>query len=60
VAEEISFDDAPEELSMSSKTKYGWPMEPHKGGALYRVTPRVVFAFPLEQIATAVTRWKFE
>jgi hypothetical protein len=60
VAEEISFDDAPEELSGLSKTKYGWPMKAHKGGALYRVAPRVVFAFPLEQIGTAVTRWKFD
>jgi hypothetical protein len=60
LTEEISFDDAPEGLSAASKTKYGWPMAPHKGGALYRLKPTVVFAFPLEQIATAVTRWKFE
>ena len=60
VAELIDFDTVPEELSPASKTKYGWPMEPHKGGAIYRVRPRVVFAFPLEQIETAVTRWKFE
>ena len=60
VAEEISFDDAPEGLSAASKTKYGWPMEPHKGGGLFRIKPRVVFAFPLKQIATAVTRWTFD
>lgn len=59
VAELIGGDQMPKELSSASKTKYGWPMSPHKGGSIYRVRPRVVFAFPLEQIATAVTRWQF-
>jgi hypothetical protein len=60
IAETIDWKSVPEGLSGASKTKYGWPMKAHKGGVLYRLTPRVVFAFPLEQIATAVTRWKFE
>jgi len=60
LAELLAFEDLPEELSKASKEKYGWPIEPHKGGTVYRVRPRVVFAFPLQQIATAVTRWKFE
>jgi hypothetical protein len=59
-ASTVDWNHLPEGLSKASQTKYGWPMAPHKGGAVYRLTPRVVFAFPLEQIATAVTRWKFE
>ena len=59
-ASTVDWNHLPEGLSQASQTKYGWPMAPHKGGAVYRLTPRVVFAFPLEQIATAVTRWKFE
>jgi hypothetical protein len=60
IAGPIDFDGAPAELSQASKDKYGWPMAARKGMQIYRVTPRVVFAFPLKQIATAVTRWKFE
>jgi len=59
-AETIDGESVPEEVFEASKTKYGWSMKPRKGGSLYRLTPRVVFAFPLEQIATAVTRWRFQ
>jgi hypothetical protein len=59
-AEVIDAAGVPPGLSKASEEKYGWPMKPHKGGGIYRVTPRVVFAFPEKQIATAVTRWKFE
>jgi hypothetical protein len=59
-AETIDWDSIPEGLSEASSSKYGWPMKPHKGGAIYRMSPRVVFAFPLDQIATAVTRWAFD
>jgi hypothetical protein len=59
-AETVDWSNLPEGASEASRTKYGWPMKPHKGGAVYRLKPRVVFAFPLEQIATAVTRWKFD
>jgi len=59
-AEVVDWDSVPEEVSEASKRKYGWPMKPHKGGVLYRLRPKVVFAFPLDQIATGVTRWKFE
>jgi len=60
IAEMTDWKSVPEEVFEASKTKYGWPIKPRKGGALYRMTPRVVFAFPLEQLITAVTRWKFE
>ncbi len=60
IAELVGPDDLPQGLSATSKTKYGWPMKPSKGDGIYRVTPRVVFAFPLKDIATAPTRWKFE
>jgi Pyridoxamine 5'-phosphate oxidase len=59
-AQAISYDNAPAELSQASKAKYGWPMAARKGMQIYRVTPRVVFAFPLQQLVTAVTRWKFK
>jgi len=59
-AEVIDWESVPEGVAEASNTKYGWPMKPRKGGSLYRLKPSVVFAFPLDQIATAVTRWKFE
>ena len=59
VAEEVEVNQLPEGLSNSSKKKYGWPMEPHPGGKIYKLSPRVVFAFPLKQITTAVTKWVF-
>ena len=31
-----------------------------QGEVVYKLTPRVVFAFPVKQIATAVTKWVFE
>jgi len=60
IAESVSYDALPEGLSQASKQKYGWPLDPRMGGQVYRVKPRVVFAFPEKQIATAVTRWVFE
>ena len=60
VAEKIDYSQLPEGLSDASKKKYGWPMDPRIGGHVYKVVPRVVFAFPLKQIATAVTKWVFE
>jgi hypothetical protein len=60
VAEMISYDDLPEGLSDASKAKYGWPLDPRMGGRVYKVQPRVVFAFPEKQIATAVTKWVFD
>jgi len=60
VAEPIGYDALPKGLSDLSKSKYGWPIDPRMGGQMYRVVPRVVFAFPLKQIATAVTKWTFE
>jgi hypothetical protein len=59
-ADLIGMDKAPAGLSAASKEKYGWPMDTSKGANLYRLVPRVVFAFPEKQIATAVTRWSFE
>jgi hypothetical protein len=59
-AEIIDFKHLPKGLSDASKKKYGWPMDPRSGGKVYRLSPRVVFAFPLKQIATAVTKWVFE
>ena len=47
-------------IELASQKKYGWPMQPHSGGKIYRLSPHTVFAFPLKQIATAVTRWVFE
>jgi hypothetical protein len=29
------------------------------GGVIFKVTPRVVFALPEKQFATALTRWTF-
>jgi len=59
-AETIAYDVLPAGLSDASKKKYGWPMDPRMGGRVYRVAPKVVFAFPLKQITTAVTRWVFD
>jgi hypothetical protein len=60
VAEVIGYDQLPNGLSDASKRKYGWPMDPRSGGKVYKLSPRVVFAFPLKQITTAVTKWVFE
>ena len=60
VAEPLAWDLLPDGLSAASKAKYGWPLDPRMGGQVFRVAPRVVFAFPEKQIATAVTKWVFE
>lgn len=59
VAELVDLDDLPRGISDASKKKYGWPLKPHSGGKIYKLLPRVVFAFPLKQITTAVTKWVF-
>jgi hypothetical protein len=59
VAEMVDLDDLPQGISDASKKKYGWPLKPHPGGKIYKLSPRVVFAFPLKQITTAVTKWVF-
>jgi len=56
----ITVSELPPGVSATSKTKYGWPMAARPGGVIFKVTPRVVFAFPEKQIATAVTRWIFD
>jgi len=60
VAEKVSYEQLPAVLSDASKKQYGWPMQPRKAGYVYKLAPRVVFAFPLKQITTAVTKWVFE
>jgi hypothetical protein len=60
IAQQVCADEMPKGLSEASEAKYGWPMGGRKGGLVFRVLPHVVFAFPEEQIATAVTRWTFE
>jgi hypothetical protein len=59
-AEQVEIAQFPKGGSEASKNKYGWPMKPGRGGVVFRVTPRVVFAFPEKKITTAVTRWIFE
>jgi hypothetical protein len=59
-AEAIGYDALPAELSDLSKKKYGWPIDPRMGGQVFKVAPRIVFAFPLKQITTAVTKWTFD
>jgi hypothetical protein len=59
VAEIVDVDDLPQGISNTSKKKYGWPLKPHSGGRIYKLSPCVVFAFPLKQITTAVTKWVF-
>lgn len=60
VAEGVDYSQLPEGLSDASKSKYGWPLPSRSGVHLYKLVPRVVFAFPEKQIATAVTKWVFE
>jgi len=60
IAEAIGYDALPEGLSAASKRKYGWPIDPRMGGRVYKVKPRVVFAFPEKDIVTAVTKWTFD
>lgn len=59
-AEKVGYDAVSGTLSAASKKKYGWPIQPSKGGWVFRVTPKTVFALPEKQFATAPTRWKFE
>jgi len=58
-AELVAYDALPPGLSADSKKKYGWPYDPRMGGVIFKVTPRVVFALPEKQFATAPTRWIF-
>lgn len=58
-AEKVGYDAVSGTLSAASKKKYGWPIQPSKGGWVFRVTPNTVFALPEKQFATAPTRWKF-
>lgn len=60
VAASVDYSDLPQGLSEASKAKYGWPMDPRAGGQVYKLVPRVVFAFPEKQIATTVTKWVFQ
>ena len=60
IAERISYKELPKPLSALSKKKYGWPMEPMKGGLVFKLTPKTVFGLPEMLFATAPTRWKFE
>ena len=60
VAERVASSRRPESLSDASKSKYGWPLPSREVGYVYKLVPRVEFAFPLKQIATAVTKWVFE
>jgi Pyridoxamine 5'-phosphate oxidase len=59
-AEQVGYDALPPALSAASKKKYGWPYDPRMGGVIFKVTPRVVFALPEKQFATAPTRWEFD
>jgi Pyridoxamine 5'-phosphate oxidase len=59
IAEPVGSDELLATLSGASKKKYGWPCEPGQGGVIFRVSPRVVFALPEKQFATAPTRWIF-
>jgi hypothetical protein len=47
-------------LSDASKAKYGWPPSSASGRDGVQVNAALVFAFPLKQIATAVTKWAFD
>jgi hypothetical protein len=60
VAREVGYSHLPQGLSDASRAKYGWPLDPRMGGTVYKLVPQVVFAFPLKQIATGVTKWVFE
>jgi pyridoxamine 5'-phosphate oxidase-like protein len=60
VVEKVDYSQLPKGLSDASKSKYGWPLPSRADGWVYKLVPRVVFAFPLKQIATAVTKWVFE
>jgi nitroimidazol reductase NimA-like FMN-containing flavoprotein (pyridoxamine 5'-phosphate oxidase superfamily) len=46
-------------LNAACRKKYGWPMTHGQNSVVWRVSPKVVFAFPLKKIATGVTRWIF-
>ena len=59
VAEQVGYAALAAALSEASKKKYGWGIDPGKGGMVFKVTPRVVFALPEKQFATAPTRWIF-
>lgn len=60
VVETVNYSELPDGLSDASKEKYGWPLPSSAVGKVYKLSPHVVFAFPLKQIATAVTKWMFE
>jgi hypothetical protein len=60
VAEKADSSQLPEGLSAASKKKYGWPLDPKGPGQVYKLSPRVVFAIPLKQLTTGVTKWVFE
>ena len=60
VAQTIDYSDVPDGLSDASKKKYGWPLPSRSEGSIFKLVPRVVFAFPLKKIATAVTKWVFD
>jgi len=57
--EKIGYDAVAAMLSAASKKKYGWPMQPSKGGLVFKLSPKTVFALPEKLFATAPTRWKF-
>ncbi len=59
-AKTVRHDTVPQRLSDASKQKYGWPVDPGADGVLFKVEPRIVFALPEKQFATALTRWKFQ
>lgn len=59
-AETVDAKQLPKGASTASKSKYGWPMGAGPGSVVFKVTPRVVFALPEKQFATAPTRWVFE
>ena len=48
----------PKGLATEYLKKYGWELDPR--GAVFKLTPRAVFAIPEKQFATACTRWKFD
>jgi len=60
IAHLVAYDALPQGLSPASIQKYGWPYAPHEGGVIFKVTPRLVFAFPEKQFAKSTTRWRFE
>jgi pyridoxamine 5'-phosphate oxidase-like protein len=60
VAERVKYSQLPKGLSDASKSKYGWPLPSRSDAFVYKLVPRVVFAFPLKHGVKAVTKWVFE